>query len=345
MFHSARLTLTAWYLGMIMLISILFSMVIYQGAASELARLDLQQRIHIERLKREFWMRPDIVEIFEVVPVDEIRKRIVTILILINGGILVVSGAVGYFLAGKTLAPIHAMVMEQHRFITDASHELRTPLSALTTEIEVGLLDKNLTLKQTRQLLISNLEEVNNMKKLSNELLDLATLQKPNDLVFESLPLPSIINEAVKNMMPLAKQKHIEFEVTSAPLIIEADKNRLRQLLVIFLDNAVKYSSAHSTVAITAKGLNNKVKIEISDTGIGIHVSDISRIFDRLYRADTSRTKEVKGYGLGLSIAKYIIDIHHGSVSVKSRPNKGTKFTMLLPLKQHTSLFLDLSKS
>ncbi len=147
LFESTRFKLTAWYLLIIMAISILFSLIIYEVVNNEFVQFEHLQQIRDERL--EMGLPPP--RISRYVPpsllnpavIAEARNRLMSRLVFINVGILVLAGAAGYFLAGRTLKPIAEMVDEQNRFITDASHELRTPLTALRSEIEVGLLKKN----------------------------------------------------------------------------------------------------------------------------------------------------------------------------------------------------------
>ena len=172
MFRSARFTLTAWYLIIMMIVSGLFSGIIYQGINQELTRLELVQLHRQERLEEVFGdvRIPQLESAQDAI--QDSRKRLIITLLFINGGILLLAGAAGYFLAGQTLQPIQEMVLEQRRFISDASHEMRTPLTALRSEIEVGLLDKKMSLNGAKKLLKSNLEEVIHLQKLSNSLLD-----------------------------------------------------------------------------------------------------------------------------------------------------------------------------
>lgn len=345
MFNRARIKLTLWYLLIIMLISISFSFVIYRFLTSEINRA-----IRMEKMRQQGVYVPGkkfIIEFDEPViqqgviitppnpeVLEEAKDRILIMLVIINIGILGLSGVAGYLLAGLTLKPIKNMVDEQNRFITDASHELRTPLTSLRSEIEVNLRDKKLTLMEARKLLESNLEEVNNLQYLSDNLIKLAQTHKPNGVKFEKVFLIKVSDDAVKKVEKLAKMKNISIEKNIEDINIEGDAQSLKELLVIFLDNAIKYSLENTSINLSVKKSGSFAVIEIKDQGVGIEKEDLPFLFDRFYRADKARAKkDTDGFGLGLSIAKEIVDKHGGLIDVKSKINTGTVFTIKLPLK------------
>lgn len=320
MFQSARLKLTVWYLFIAVLVSGFFSLIIFAGISREFRRIG-----HFQRLRLEERFDPEIIR--------EARTRLMIILGSVNLGIWAVAGIAGYFLAGRTLGPIKDMLDEQNRFIADSSHELRTPLTSLKSEMEVNLRDKNLTAANAKKLITSNLEEVNKLQLLSDNLIKLTQYQSGSRLVFENISLKSIIDSACKKVSTAAKVKGIKISNQADDCLIEAERNSVEELFVILLDNAVKYSLAGGKVAVISDKKDGQVEIKIKDNGIGISPVDIPHIFDRFYRGDKSRTKSgVPGYGLGLSIAKQIIDRHHGAISVASRLNAGTTFKLSLRL-------------
>lgn len=226
------------------------------------------------------------------------------------------------------------MVDEQNRFITDASHELRTPLTALRSELEATLLEKDLPAKEARNVLKSNLEEVINLQILSDNLLELAAQKKANNKKdFHDLSLLKITEEASKKVLPLAKKKSIIISNSISDVVIRGEKNYLVELFVILIDNAVKYSPPSTTVNLTSNKKDRMILIHVADQGIGIAPEDQTKIFERFYRTDKSRTKtQAKGYGLGLAIAKQIVDDHKGSIQVKSNGAQGSIFTVALPI-------------
>lgn len=334
MFTRARLKLTAWYSLIIMLVAVSFSVSMYHIISSELDRIAFVEQ---QRFQRRFFDQSAAVPIplinFDSDLLTEAKQRLIIILALIDTTILAGASASGYFLAGRTLRPIADMVDNQNRFITDSSHELRTPLTSLKSEIEVNLRDKKLTLAAARQLLASNLEEVNNLQGLSDELIRLAQYQSTaNGIPVEPVSLADIVSESVKKVSVLAKNKHITLANTVTDHSLLGSRTSLIEMLVIFLDNAVKYSPDDSTITISSSFSDRYLTLIISDHGEGIDPADLPHLFDRFFRGVKSRTHTTtSGYGLGLSIAKQIITWHHGSVKVTSQPNQGTTFTIQLP--------------
>jgi signal transduction histidine kinase len=224
------------------------------------------------------------------------------------------------------------MMDEQNRFITDASHELRTPLTSLKTSIEVNLRNKNMTLVQAKKLIESNLEDVESLRILSDGLIRLTYYQKPNgNIIFEKVSVKDIVDNAMDKIKVIALDNKIKINSKIENLEINGDKKSLVELLVILLDNAIKYGKQNSAVKINASRIDSRVVISVSDEGIGIDEEDLPHIFDRFYRAEKSRSKKnTSGYGLGLSIAKKIVEIHNGLITIKSEKDKGTTFTVTL---------------
>lgn len=335
MFHSARVKLTAWYLLIIMTISFAFSVFIFIGASREIDRLLRVERFRVEHPYLNFQLHqqfpPSKIQDIEVI--SDAKTRVIESLIGVNVIIFTLSAFLGYFLAGRTLQPIQKMVSEQHRFITDASHELRTPLTSLRSEIEVGLRDKKINLEQTKKLLESNLEEVLALQTLSDNLLELA--QNDNGLPLQDMKdenIKEIIANAVKKVEPLAKKKNIATNSTVAKTIVKGVQDRLIEVFVILLDNAIKYSPNNSVISIESKKEDNHIIVSVIDNGVGVSSEDLPHIFDRFYRANKSRSKtNTPGYGLGLSIAKKIVQAHKGTILASSIPEEKTIFSVQLP--------------
>ena len=331
MFERTRIKLTAWYLLILMIISLLFSVIIYSMVNIEFIKFEqMQERIQHE-IVEGFAPTPPRFNQLNFEDIHEARVRLIIRLGIMNLGILLFAGGAGYFLAGRTLKPIKESMDEQDRFISDSSHELRTPLTSLRSEIEVNLMDKKLTTTKARNVLKSNLDEVISLQILSDRLLELSENRELiNKNKLNEISILKVINTAIKKTHKLADSKQIKIESNLKEKIIIGDFDKLTEVFVILIDNAIKYSPKNKIVEITTKVNKNNIQISVKDHGLGISKVDKDHIFDRFYRAEKSRTE--KGYGLGLSIAKKIVDSHDGEISVKSTPKKGATFTVKLPI-------------
>ncbi len=335
MFHSTRLKLTAWYLIIIVFISMVFSVVIYIDVNRELERFENFQKIRQERMKEDFGelKLPPMSLAVDMQLIREARARLIASLAILNACIFAGSGVAGYFLAGRTLKPIKDMLDDQSRFVGDASHELKTPLTSLRSEIEVHLRSKKSTLKEANEILKSNLEEVMRLQSLTDSLMELTSFESAGlSSSFEKVLLSDILMEAIKNVEPMAKAKKIEIVNRAVKMKIMGNERSLVRLFTILLDNAIKYSTRSKRVTLTSGILDEVMYVKVTDQGIGIDSSEIDKVFNRFYRIDKSRNSlSVPGYGLGLSIAREITQRHGGNISVKSS-TKGSVFTIEFPV-------------
>ena len=315
-----------------MIISASFSVLIYQLINTEINRFADSQRNRIEHRLVIQPNSPPIILIDEDL-LNESHNRLLISLLIINSVILVVSGSLSYVLAGKTLKPIQKMTEDQRRFISDASHELRTPITAMKSLFEVSLRDKNLDLKEAKSVINSGIEQSDRLKNLSDSLLELSRLEVNHiQNQFQSISLKKTIFESVSQIKSKADEKNIKIITKIPPSKVFGDPNRLTELFVIFLDNAIKYSNPNTKIKVISEIKNKQLIIKIIDQGIGIDKKDLPYIFDRFYQSNSARTKkDNSGYGLGLSIAKKIIEAHSGKVEVNSKLNYGTKFIIHLP--------------
>ncbi len=201
-------------------------------------------------------------------------------------------------------------------------------------ESEVALMNQKNSSKDLRKTITSNLEEVTKLESLVNSLLRLSRLEAGElRQGFTRLSSRSVAEAALKQVQALADSRHIKLDRHLQNLPVYGDSDSLVQLLVILLDNAIKYSPAHSTVSMAASKKDDCVSISVEDNGKGIEPVALEHVFDRFYRADKSRTKgEAEGYGLGLSIAKMIADLHDGTISLSSSVDHGTTATISIPL-------------
>lgn len=327
MFTSARIKLTAWYLLIIMTISLAFSLFIYRVLSLEIYRFARTQRFQIEG---RFFIANISPPSRDIELIEETKNRLVMTLVVINGTILAISGTLSYFLAGHTLRPIQQMVEEQNRFISDSSHELRTPLTALKSSLEVNLRDKKLSLSQARKLMAENIKEVDELQSLSDGLLTLTRYgSSPTPPEFKKVHLAQVVAEAVTKVDSLLLKNEIILKNQVSDVSFTGNRQGLIDLVVILLDNAIKYSPTGSTISLASSTKGKTVSFSVHDQGMGINAKDIPFIFNRFFRSDVSRSKtEIGGFGLGLSIAKKIVDTHRGHISVISTPNKGSTFTV-----------------
>ena len=335
MFKQARLKLTAWYLLIIMVISFSFSALIYTININEINRFANSQRNRIERqfIQDDQIPHPPLIFIDDDL-INESLQRLFINLLIINGFMLVISGSLSYFLAGRTLSPIQKMTEDQKRFISDASHELRTPLTVLKSLFEVSLRDKNMDLIDAKKVISTGIDQTDKLKILSDSLLELSRLDgnysKSN---WQKFSLKKVILESISQINSKANLKKIKIINQTGSQKVFGDFSKLTEVFVIFLDNAIKYSPANSQIKLISKVKKNNLIVKIIDQGIGIDLQDLPHIFDRFYQADNARTKNKdSGYGLGLSIAQQIIKAHQGKISVTSKIKAGTTFTIILPI-------------
>jgi two-component system sensor histidine kinase CiaH len=263
-----------------------------------------------------------------------VRGRVLAVLAYTNGVILILSGIAGYYLAGKTLRPIETAMEEQKRFVGDASHELKTPITALQTSIEVTLRDKKLSLKDAKNTLKESLADIEKLKYLTNNLLVLARYQQNgNNMQKQKFNLAEVIDNSIKEISPIAKRRDIKILKKINNIEIIADREAIEKLINNLIDNAVKYNKEHGKVIISTLKKRGNVLIKVKDTGIGIKKNETKRIFERFYQVESSRSKNnVDGFGLGLSMAKRIVDLHNGSIKVNSKVDRGSTFIVRLPL-------------
>ncbi len=255
------------------------------------------------------------------------------IFVSLIGGVLLAGGA-GLFLAHRSLKPIKQAWDRQQQFVSDASHEIRTPLTIVQSRIEMLLQSPRAMIQDKIDDISISLQETRRLSKLVSHLLTLAR-SDANQIEIESTPV--LLNDVVQNVVrqfeeiAMFQEKKLVLNMSHSPMYVLGDRERLHQLLVIFLDNALKFTQEESgEIKVLCHQESGSVFLEISDNGIGVKPEDLKRIFDRFFQADSSRTHQ-EGTGLGLSIAKWIVDKHKGKLTVKSEFGKGTHFTIIFP--------------
>ncbi len=336
MFKSARIKLTAHYLLIIMIITISLSAIVYSSITAQTER---SLRMYERRVNNRFLSMPNPLAppwepIVDEKTVKEMRKNTLVTLSTINIFILFVAGVSGYWLAGRTLRPIEEMVEKQKKFTTDAAHELKTPLTAIKTYLEVNLRKKKLDLKDAKEIISSTVQDIDSLTILTNSLLKQSKYQNYSDNNKEDFDLKDLIKKIIEKMKHSAKDKKITIRLSGENINMKTNKSNMSELIIILIDNAIKFNEDGGSIDINLEKNGNFAYIKVKDTGIGIDEKDIPYVFDRFYKVDESRTKtENNGFGLGLSIAKEIVESNKGNISVKSERDVGTTFTIKLPIK------------
>ncbi len=265
----------------------------------------------------------------------ELLNRLLLIMLIgIGIGILCAVGA-GYFLAGRALVPIKKAWQKQQQFVSDASHELRTPLAVIQAKTDVLFRTPTNTI-QDRILDISTIS--NESRRLSKLVANLLTLARSDSDQLE-------VKKSIFRLDELAKEIEQQYEEiveyqgkkllinATEPVSFLGDKERIHQLIVILLDNAIKYTEEGGLIKLSCGQFGSTVFLKIEDNGIGIAKEDLPKIFDRFYQGDKARTNQ-EGTGLGLSIAKWIIEKHHGKPRVTSAEGQGTTIEIHFPKSQ-----------
>ncbi|MCQ2011011.1 HAMP domain-containing histidine kinase [Sporolactobacillus sp. STSJ-5] len=251
---------------------------------------------------------------------------------LIGGAI--VSVIVGYFLARYALRPVEKAWDRQNRFVADASHELRTPLSIIQLKIEGLLRQPRQKVQEVGEDIAVMLDETRRLSKLVGNLLTLARSDANRlEVSLAPLDLSAVLKKVTEPFSEMAEFEEKSFRLDGAgdPIYINGDEQRVHQLLVILLDNAMKFTPKGGKIAVNCTRENKYARLTVSDSGCGISEQDAKHIFDRFYQVDSARTGQ-KGTGLGLSIAEWIVAKHRGKIDVESELGKGTTFNVRLPL-------------
>lgn len=232
-----------------------------------------------------------------------------------------------------TLARLESSFEHLRRFTADASHELRTPLTTLKTVGEVGLRNGK-GVQDYKETIETMLEEVDRLARVSEDLLALARAESgQSQLSRERVDLASIASEVAENLSVLAEDRGQEVETfLEEGAWVRGDRRALRRAVMNLLDNAIKYSPAGSTITVRTAKEGPWTHLSVSDEGPGIATEHQSRIFERFYRIDPSRSRDVPGSGLGLALVKWTAEAHGGRVTFESAPGKGSTFRLVLPL-------------
>ncbi len=264
---------------------------------------------------------------------NAILLRLQAVLISIGLSGLIIVFFVSIFLADRALIPINQAWERQRNFTADASHELRSPLTVIQTNLEVVIGNKEESVESQLKWLENIQTENKRMAKLVSDLLFLARADSDQQLVDRKFfPISEALEEVVSIYKPIAEKKEIIFHSAIIPKIeYFGDESRIKQLVVILIDNAIKYTNPDGHVKLELNANDSQLDIVVSDDGEGIEEEHLDKIFERFYRVDKARSRESGGTGLGLSIADWIVKGHRGTINVSSLKDNGTTFRITLP--------------
>lgn len=240
---------------------------------------------------------------------------------------------VAIYLTKKALIPVETAWSNQEKFIQDASHELRTPIAIVSSKLESLLKTPDNTISDEVETIADAMKETRRLKKMISDLLSLTKEDSITSLNLEKFNLEELLEEVCRDYKDIAEIQEKNFKLnnklTSKEII--TDKNKLRQLIIILIDNAFKYTEVNDSIYIDVFDKLNNFEVIIGDTGIGIKENEVNNIFDRFFRSEHVRNKDIDGSGIGLSIAKMLVLNLKGDISVKSVLNEGTEFKINIP--------------
>lgn len=263
---------------------------------------------------------------------QRILSQLLLGLLVAGAGGIAVLGGVSWWLSGRTIRPAEQAWERQQSFVANASHELRTPLTLLRASADVALREASKESADLRELLKDVLDETDYTSRLVDDLLLLSRLDSGKlPLTPEQIDALSLLEDIRRQVGRIADDRGIELAIDAAPARLRADPARLRQVLLILLDNALRYTPSGGTVTLGARPDGHRIRLWVSDTGPGIPAEHVPRLFERFYRADSSHARETGGSGLGLAIAHSLVVAQGGEIGIRSVPGQGTTVDIRLP--------------
>jgi signal transduction histidine kinase len=258
-------------------------------------------------------------------------RQLLMALLALGGVAALLLGAGSWWLAGRALRPVQVAWERQQAFVANASHELRTPLTLMRASAEMAMRHMPAHDAEQRMLLQDVVQECDHTGRLVDDLLLLSRLDA-RQLALERQPvlLADMFADIERQVGRLAAARRICLTVDHAGYSVLGDATRLRQVLLILLDNALRYTPEGGTIQLAARRHGQHVTMTVSDSGSGIAPQDLPRVFERFYRADSVRTAP-GGSGLGLAIAKALVEAQHGHITIQSQPGHGTQVMVTLP--------------
>lgn len=236
-----------------------------------------------------------------------------------------------FIIVRASLTPARNALSAQKQFIGNIAHELRTPLAVIKTNTEVALLDD--LPSELRIALKDNVSELDRASEILNNLLSLSTLLRPEHMQFSAVDLSESVGKAAETYRGMARRGEIHMTVRTSPgVMVLGNTTALQQIAANLIKNAIQYTPKKGEIDVTvAPAEENRIQLSVQDNGIGIARDDPFRIFEPFYRSDPSRNRSQGGSGLGLAIVSELVKLHHGKITIRSAPKKGTTVIVLLP--------------
>ncbi|MBI4199141.1 MAG: HAMP domain-containing protein [Chloroflexi bacterium] len=230
----------------------------------------------------------------------------------------------------EMLASLEKAYAAQEQFAAHASHELRAPLTGIRGNLDLMGMIKDMPEEERQQVLGQVRREVERLSRLVNDLLALARADTGQELELRPVELDAVVVDVYRQVLPTANGLDLRL-ATLEPSVVQGDEDRLKEVLLILVDNAIRYTPQGGTVTLALRREPPWVSVDVEDTGMGIAPEHLPHIFQRFWRADPARSRDRGGTGLGLAIAKGIVDQHGGEILVASTPGRGSRFTVRLP--------------
>jgi len=262
--------------------------------------------------------------------IQETRQLEVAKMFLIS---IFAAGFFGYFVSRATLSPAKNALAAQKRFISNIAHELRTPLSIIKTNAEVMLLEDSVP-KDAQEILSQTVREVDRSAEIINNLLSLNAYLNPTEILLKEVDFAAVVKLGVHKIAELAASKHIDLRAASnsSRCIVLGNETALEQVTINLLRNAITHTPRNGNISVLVEPDHDGfIALTVKDSGSGIARKDIYHIFEPYYRAETSRSREKGGSGLGLTIVSEIVHMHHGKIHVDSTLGKGTTIIVQIP--------------
>lgn len=330
MFKNARIKLTITYCVIFFSLFWIFSLSLYTWMEHSfgegyVAQVETQNQTQLDETL-ENTTSPEVITVAGDVALAKLKD----ILLMLNGAVLIIIPLGSWVLTERTLKPVEKAYNAQKQFVSDAAHELRTPLTIVQGEFDVAL-NKTRKVSAYKTTLKSAREEIARLQHLTEDLLMLARGDRLERANFKNVDIIDVITESVLRFRPQARKKSIVliFEPPHSVLRTLGYESQLTQVIHNLLDNAIKYTENGGRITLNVLSQKESIQIIVEDTGVGLTDSEIKKVTDRFYRADSSRSSQ--GFGLGLSICKSIIEQHNGTLHITSKEGVGTKVSVFLP--------------